>query len=67
MCERIWVVAKPGQKCPKETAGSGMIGSVPVQVPATRYYRRLIADGSLVETRPVETRKKKAEVIDDTK
>ncbi len=43
------VLAIPGAKCPKEGKPRDYItDQVPVEVPDTSYYRRLIADGSLV-------------------
>lgn len=45
--ERLKVIAPEGLRCPKEH--SGMItDAAPVEVPDSRYYRRLIADGSLL-------------------
>lgn len=43
------VMAVPGIKCPKEGKPRFYISdSIPVDVPDSPYYRRLIADGSLV-------------------
>lgn len=43
------VMAKPGCICPQEDPKAAPIGdSVGVEVPPTPYYRRRIADGSLL-------------------
>ncbi len=43
------VLAKPGAKCPMEHKPRAYItDSVPVDVPDSIYYRRLLADGSLI-------------------
>ncbi len=43
------VKAAPGLKCPKEgNARKYITDSEAVEVPATAYYRRLVADGSLI-------------------
>lgn len=43
------VTSKPGARCPKENGPRAYItDSVPVDVPDSAYYRRLIADGSLI-------------------
>lgn len=43
------VLAKPGAKCPMEHKPRAYItDSVPVDVPDSTYYRRLLAEGSLV-------------------
>jgi hypothetical protein len=52
------VTAAPGTQCPKEGKPREYItDSVPVEVPDSAYYRRLVSDGSLVPV--VETPKKK--------
>lgn len=44
------VTAKPGAKCPMEGKPNRYIADdVPVDVPDTLYYRRLVADGSLIK------------------
>jgi len=44
------VKAAPGTKCPKEGKPKEYItDSAPVDVKDSAYYRRLLADGSLVE------------------
>ena len=44
------VIAKKGCKCPMERKPRQYITDAdPVNVPDTTYYRRLVADGSLVE------------------
>ncbi len=44
------VVAAQGQKCPREENPRAYItDDVPADVPETSYYRRLVADGSLIE------------------
>jgi hypothetical protein len=49
----------------------GIITDAPVRVPETRFYRRLIADGSLVivpeqkPVKPVSTKKRQEAVHDD--
>lgn len=43
------VMAAKGRKCPKEGKPREYIGDAEVvEVPDTTYYRRLVADGSLV-------------------
>lgn len=42
------VISKPGTKCPMEGQSREYISDVPVDVPNTSYYRRLIKDGSLL-------------------
>lgn len=45
---RIMVIAPNGLRCPRQN-GSAMIGDdAPVEVPDNRYYRRMVADGSLL-------------------
>ena len=45
------VQAAPGCKCPMEGRPRKYITDVgPMSVPDTAYYRRLVRDGSLVET-----------------
>jgi hypothetical protein len=46
--ETITVIAKSGQSCPKELSREVISDSVPVPVPNTSYYRRLVAEGSLI-------------------
>jgi hypothetical protein len=42
------VTSKPGTKCPKEGKPRQYIeDSIPVEVPDTAYYKRLVRDGSL--------------------
>jgi len=48
------VTAKPGTRCPKEGKPREYIGETPETVPDTAYYRRLIAEGSLMEAVPVD-------------
>lgn len=51
------VKAKPGAKCPKESKPRAYINDTdPVDVPETTYYRRLLAEGSLVPARPIAER-----------
>jgi hypothetical protein len=43
------VIAKKGTQCPKEGKPREYItDSIPVEVPESTYYRRLIRDGSLI-------------------
>lgn len=43
------VVAPSGLKCPKENNPRDYItDKVPVDVPETTYYRRLVSEGSLI-------------------
>ena len=45
------VMAAPGTKCPKEGKPREYItDSTAEEVPDSTYYRRLVADGSLVKT-----------------
>lgn len=47
------VTAAPGTRCPMEGRPREYItDSAAVEVPETAYYRRLIADGSLVKAAP---------------
>ncbi len=47
------VTTLPGQICPKEGKYRDyIIDTDPSDVPDTEYYRRLLADGSLVEVTP---------------
>lgn len=47
------VTAAPGMRCPMEGRPREYItDSAVVEVPETAYYRRLIADGSLVKAAP---------------
>jgi len=56
------VLAKPGAKCPKENNPRDYItDSVPVEVPNSSYYLRLIADGSLVPAPEATQKTKKGE------
>jgi hypothetical protein len=64
MAEKIWVIAPKGMRSPMEIHGM-ITDSAPVHVPATRYYRRLLADGSLVGWKP--KKQKKDEVTNDSK
>lgn len=52
------VKAKPGAKCPREGTPREYITEEPVPVPDTAYYRRMIADGSLIEVPPAPKTKK---------
>lgn len=68
--KQITVAAPEGLRCPMEHGG--IITDVPVRVPETRFYRRLIADGSLVivpEQKPAKTvsTKKRQEAVHDDK
>jgi hypothetical protein len=47
MLEQILVKSKAGQRCPKETRGM-IYDHTPIPVPLTRFYQRMIAEGSLV-------------------
>lgn len=52
------VKAAPGTKCPKEGKPRQYITDTePVEVPASAYYRRLVAEGSLIQQSviPVKT------------
>lgn len=60
--EKIWVKAKPGIPCPME--GLGQITEVPVEVPNTAHYRRLIREGSLIRLSD-EDAKKAAKASDE--
>ncbi len=52
------VKAAPGMRCPKEGKPREFItDSVSVDVPDTAYYRRLVADGSLVLSGAVKAKK----------
>ena len=43
------VKSAPGTRCPKEGKPKAYItDAVPVEVPDTAYYRRMVAEGSLV-------------------
>lgn len=46
--ELIWVMSHAGQMAPKENPADGRIGETPEPVQLTRYYNRLIKDGSLI-------------------
>jgi hypothetical protein len=60
------VQAAPGTKCPMETnPRSYLTDAEPIDVPESPYYRRLIADGSLVE--PPAQEAKRREVKADGK
>ena len=50
------VTAKQGTRCPKEGKPREYIGESPETVPDTTYYRRLIAEGSLVEVQSTSSR-----------
>ncbi|KUG22370.1 hypothetical protein ASZ90_007849 [hydrocarbon metagenome] len=52
------VQAKPGTRCPKEGKPREYITEEAVDVPDTTYYRRLIAEGSLIETQNKKTVKR---------
>lgn len=52
------VTAAPGLKVPKEGKPREYIDDqTPVDVPATAYYQRLLADGSLAPARVAEAKK----------
>jgi len=67
--KQITVAAPEGLRCPMEHGG--IITGSPVQVPNTRFYQRLIADGSLVivpeikPVKPVATKKRQEGGHDD--
>jgi len=42
------VKSKPGTRCPKEGKPREYITGAYMQVPASAYYRRLVAEGSLI-------------------
>lgn len=58
MPEKLHVKANPGEKCPREGDPRHYITDDPkgVIVPASSYYRRLIADGSLVAVEQKKTK-----------
>lgn len=57
----LCVIARKGATCPKEIFRHGAIGDVePVTVPNSGYYRRLIADGSLVRVSPKQVARSRA-------
>jgi hypothetical protein len=53
------VQSKPGTRCPKEGKPREYIGdNIPTEAPDSAYYRRLVADGSLIKVPaviPVQT------------
>lgn len=52
------VIANAGLRVPKEGQPREYIDDqTPVDVPATAYYQRLLADGSLAEARAAEAKK----------
>lgn len=57
------VTAAPGTRCPMENKPRAYIGDADaVEVADSAYYRRLVADGSLIEeTRPKEQGQRKKE------
>lgn len=60
MPETLNVKANPGEKCPREENPRAYITDAPQgeKVPASSFYRRLIADGSLLEVTPAAPDKK---------
>jgi hypothetical protein len=64
----VTVIAKPGCICPRENPRESLITDQDaVTVPATMYYTRLIADGSLIIYRPtVEQKKKRGDTAEKT-
>lgn len=46
--KRIIVTAPPGKICPKQNGGAYVNDTDAIPVPDNRYYRRLIAEGSLL-------------------
>ncbi len=53
------VTAAPGLKCPMENNPKKYIAAnAAAEVPDTAYYRRLVADGSLVQVVSAQARKK---------
>ncbi|PHM47089.1 hypothetical protein [Xenorhabdus miraniensis] len=50
------VIAATGLRVPQENQSRRYIESVPVTVPDTAYYRRLITTGDLVPVPPASTR-----------
>jgi hypothetical protein len=46
--EMITVIAPAGKTCPRELSRATITDSLPVIVVANSYYRRLIAEGSLI-------------------
>lgn len=48
--DMLVVVAPDGRNCPKELSRE-RIGQAPVKVPNNAYYRRLVAEGSLILTK----------------
>jgi hypothetical protein len=63
----LYVMSKPGQPCPRERSRETISDIAPVAVPNSNYYRRRIADGSLIACDPpkppkaASTRKDKKE------
>jgi len=52
----MMVIAKPGCQCPREDSRMPPINDHdPVSVPNTAYYRRRLADGSLVSAKMTVT------------
>lgn len=59
MTDTVMVVAPPGLRCPKETRGF-ITDAQPESVPQSRYYKRMLAEGSLlIYTKPKKTVKEK--------
>ncbi len=53
--QKMTVVAKAGRVCPRENPREPVItDNAPVLVPASVYYMRLVADGSLREIKVKE-------------
>jgi hypothetical protein len=50
--EMLSVVAPAGLRCPKELSRDVITDKEVVSVPNTAYYRRLIAEGSLIVKAP---------------
>lgn len=49
------VIAPAGKVCPMELSRDRITDGVPVEVPATSYYRQRLAEGSLVLVPAVST------------
>ena len=62
------VKAAPGTQCPHEHFPREYIGdSIPVRVPMTSFYRRRIADGSLVDVETIHELPPQVKTIDNKK
>jgi hypothetical protein len=60
MTEGMNVLAPKGKTCPKELSLDIVGDTVPVRVPNNSYYRRRLAEGSLVRVTAPETQDKKS-------